>query len=144
MIMAVKNFYCLVSIDRTHLVLGSAGLGELEVDTLPSQSFVDLTVSVEPVVDTTPLLLVKDDLEDLAAVLLGPDALANNLNGIDKVLEDSVVDSGECAGTRALLGLSGAGAVRALGARKNTAGSDDQDVSVRELLLQLAGEAVCT
>lgn len=51
------------------------------------------------------------------------------------------MDCSECPGAGTLLGLGGAGAVGALGAGKNAAGSDNENVSVGELLLQLAGEA---
>jgi hypothetical protein len=50
------------------------------------------------------------------------------------------VDSGESPGLGTLLGLVGARAVGALGAGENAAGSNDQDVAVRELLLELTGE----
>jgi len=124
---------------RIHLVLGGSD-GELEVDTLAGQSLVDLRVGVEAVVNTTTLLLVKNDLEDLGAVLLGAHALANNLDGVDEVGKDGVVDSSQSARTRALLGLAGARAVAALGAGQNAAGSDNEDVAVRELLLELTGQ----
>jgi hypothetical protein len=91
-------------------------LGELEVDTAASQTTVDLGVGVESVVNTTTLLLVKDDLEDLGAVLLGAETLADNLDWEDEVAEDGVVDSSQCARTWALLGLRCARAVGALGA----------------------------
>jgi hypothetical protein len=124
------------------LIIGSSALGEFEVDTLASEALVDLGVCVQPVVNTTTLLLVKNDLEDLATVLAGPLALANNLDGVDEVVEDGVVDSGEGSGTRALLLLRGARAVGALGTGEDAAGSDDQDVAVGELLLELTGETV--
>ena len=50
------------------------------------------------------------------------------------------MNSGQSARTGTLLGLRGAGAVGALGAGKDAAGSDDQDVAVGELLLELTGE----
>lgn len=93
-------------------------------------------------VNTTLLLLVKDDLEGLAAVLLGAGALADNLDGVDKVAEDGVVDSSQSARAGTLLGLVGARVDGALRAGKDTALSDEEDVAVRELLLQLAGQAV--
>ncbi len=40
------------------------------------------------------------------------------------------------------MGERGAGAVAALGAGENTAGGEDQDVTVGELLLELTGETV--
>jgi hypothetical protein len=52
------------------------------------------------------------------------------------------VDSGESPGLGTLLGLVGARAVGALGAGENAAGSNDQDVAVGELLLELTGETL--
>jgi hypothetical protein len=51
------------------------------------------------------------------------------------------VDSGECAGARALLCLVGARTVGALGAGEDTARGDEENVTVGELLLELTGEA---
>lgn len=93
-------------------------------------------------VNTTLLLLVQNDLEGLGAILLGAGALADDLDGVDKVSEDVLVDSGQSAGTGALLILVGAGVDGALGAGQNAALSNEEDVAVRELLLQLAGQAV--
>ena len=93
-------------------------------------------------VDTTTLLLIQDNLDGLAAVLLGADALADNLDGVDKVGEDGVVDGRQSTRTGTLLGLVAAGVGGALGAGEDTALSDEEDVTVRELLLELAGEAV--
>jgi hypothetical protein len=126
-------------LDIAHLVLGV--LGELEVDTLAGQALVDLGVGVKTVVDAAALLLVEDDLEDLGVVLLGADALADDLDGVDEVGEDGVVDGGEGPGDGTLLGLGGAAAVAALGAGQDAAGGDDQNVTVRELLLELTGQA---
>jgi len=125
---------------RLHLVVGLLALGELEVDTLAGEALVDLAVGVEPVVDTTTLLLVKDNLEDLAAVLTGTETLADNLDGVDEVGQDGVVDSSESSRLGTLLGLRRARAVGALGAGENAAGSNDQNVTVGELLLELTGE----
>lgn len=119
-------------------LLGS--LGELEVDTLASESLVNLGVGVESVVNTTTLLLVEDDLEDLGTILLGAHALTDNLDGEDEVSKDGVVDGSKSPGTRTLLGLGGAGAVGTLGAGQDAARSDDEDVTVRELLLELTGQ----
>lgn len=93
-------------------------------------------------VDTTTLLLIEDDLGGLAAVLLGADALTDDLNGVDEVVEDGVVDSGQSTRARALLGLVGARVDGTLGAGENPALSDEEDVAVRELLLELTGQAV--
>ena len=88
------------------------------------------------------LLLIQDNLQCLAAVLLGAQTLAYDLDGVDEVGQDGIVNSGECSRTGSLLGERGARAVRALGAGENTARGEDQDVAVGELLLELTGEAV--
>lgn len=82
-------------------------------------------------VNTTLLLLVQNDLEGLGAVLLGAGALADDLNGVDKVSEDVLVDSGQSAGTGALLVLVGARVDGALGAGQNAALSNEEDVAVK-------------
>lgn len=95
-------------------------------------------------VDGVLLLLVEDDLEDLAAILLGAEALADDLDGVDEVVEDGVVDGRQGSGTGSLLGLGGARAVGALGTGEDAARGEDQDVAVGELLLELTSEAVCS
>ncbi|KAI9166530.1 Dynactin subunit 4 [Paramyrothecium foliicola] len=123
------------------LVLGGTALRELEVDVAASETSVNLGVGVQAVVNATTLLLVEDDLEGLAAVLLGAETLANNLDGVGEVAEDGVVDSSQSARTGALLLLGVAGAGGALGAGQDAARGQDQDMAVRELLLELAGQA---
>jgi len=125
---------------RTRLVVGG-GLGELKGDTAAGELAVDLGVGVEAVVDATTLLLVEDDLEELVAVLLGAEALADDLDGVDEVGEDGVVDGGEGAAVGALLLLGVAGAAGALGAGEDAARGEEDDVAVGELLLELTGEA---
>ena len=93
-------------------------------------------------VNTTTLLLVQDDLESLAAVLLGADTLADDLDGVNEVVEDGVVDSGQGARARTLLLLVGAGVDRALRAGQDAALSNKEDVAVGELLLELTGQSV--
>lgn len=123
------------------LVLGGTSLGELKGNTTASQLAVDFGVGVEPVVDTSTLLLVQDDLEGLGAVLLGAQALADNLDGEDEVGQDGVVDGSQGARAGALLGGGVAAAGGALGAGQDAAVGEDQDMAVRELLLKLAGQA---
>lgn len=124
---------------KTNLLV--SGLGELEDDVAAGEAAVDLSVGVDAVVDASALLLVKDDLEGLAAVLLGADALANNLNGVAEIGKDGIVDSRQSARTGALLLLGVAGAGRALGAGQDAARGEDQDMAVGELLLELTGQA---
>lgn len=118
----------------------SSGLGELEGNVAAGEAAVDLGVGVDAVVDASALLLVKDDLEELAAVLLGADTLADNLDGVAEIGQDGVVDGGQSAGAGTLLLLVVARAGSTLGAGENAARSEDQDVAVRELLLELAGQ----
>lgn len=126
---------------ENRLVLSSAGLGELKDDTAAGKLAVDLRVGVEAVVNAAALLLVEDDLEGLGTVLLGAQALADDLDGVDEVSQDGVVHGGQRARTGALLRLGVAGAGRALGAGQDAARGQDQDVTVGELLLELTGEA---
>lgn len=115
---------------------------ELKANTTSRQPSVDLGVCIESVVNTTSLLLIQDNLQNLAAIFLGADTLANNLDWEDEIGENGIVDSGECSRTRTLLGLRSARAVGSLWAGQDAAGGKDQDVAVRELLLKLTGEAV--
>lgn len=124
-----------------HLVLSGTGLGELEGDAAAGKLAVDLGVGVEAVVDAAALLLVEDDLEGLGAVLLGAEALADDLDWVDEVGQDGVVDGGQGAAAGALLLLGVARAGGALGAGQDSARGEDQDVAIRELLLELTGEA---
>ena len=50
------------------------------------------------------------------------------------------MDSGQCSGTGSLLSLRGSGTVATLGAGQNSAGGEDENVAVGELLLELTGE----
>lgn len=110
---------------------------ELEDNVLAGELAVDLGERVELVVDTSALLGVKEDLGDLGGVLLGADALANDLGGVDEITEDGIVDSGESARAGALLDNT-AGAA---GHGENAALGKEHNVAVRELLLELTGEA---
>jgi len=126
-----------------HLVLGTLlSLGEVERNVAASETSVDLRVCVQSVVNTTSLLLVQNDLQVLASIFLGTDTLANNLDWVYEVAEDSIVDSSKSSGTRTLLGLGSSGSVASLWAGENATSSEDYDVAVREFLLELAGETL--
>jgi hypothetical protein len=125
---------------KAHLVLRGTTLRELKTNTTTSQLAVDLRVSIESVVNTSLLLLIENNLQDLAAIFLGAETLADDLDGVDEVGEDGVVNGGQCSGTGTLLSERCAAAVGALGAGEDTAGGEDQDVAVGELLLELTGE----
>ena len=104
------------------LSLHSTTLGELKVHALPSQLPVDLTVGIKSVVNTAPLLLIQHNLEGLGAIFARAGTLADDLDWVYEVSEDSVVDSGEGTRARALLLLRGAASITALWAGKNAAG----------------------
>lgn len=125
-----------------HLIIHSAADRELEAANTTGQFPVDLGVSVESVVHTTTLLLVQNDLQNLASVLLGSESLSDNLDGVNNILEDSVVDGGQSSAARTLLGLRGAGSVGALGTGQDAARSNEDDMAVGELLLELTGQTL--
>ena len=93
-------------------------------------------------INTPSLLLIQDDLDDLSTILLGSNALANNLNRVHEVGEDSIVDGGQSAGTRALLFLRGVAAGGTLGLGKNATLGNEEDDTVRELLLKFTSQTV--
>jgi hypothetical protein len=117
-------------------------LRELKTNTTTSQLSVHFRVSIESVVNASLLLLIENNLQNLAAIFLGAETLADNLNGVDKISEDGVVNSSQCSGTGSLLCERSSGAIRSLWAGKNTAGGEYQDMTVGELLLELTGETV--
>ena|SRR6266487_2086037 len=84
-------------IRRKNLVLRSATLRELKTNTTASQFSVDLRVGIESVINATLLLLIENNLQDLAAIFLGAETLADDLNGEDEVGEDGVVDGCQCS-----------------------------------------------
>lgn len=124
------------------LVLLSTTHGEFEADTTSSQLLVHLAVRVESVVNTTSLLLIQNDLQHLAAILLCPDALANDFNWVNDIGQDRIVDSSQCSGPWSLLRLVGSAAVRALWAGKDAARGDNDDLAVGKLLLKFASETL--
>jgi len=125
-----------------HLVIRSSAHWELEATNTAGQFSVHLRVSVESVVHTTALLLVENDLQDLASVLLGSESLSNNLDWVNDVGEDGFVDRGQSSAARTLLSLRGAGSVGSLWAGEDATGSDEQNVAVGELLLELTGQTL--
>lgn len=98
---------------------------------------VHLAKSINLIVDAGTLLSVKEDLDNLVAVLLGADTLSDDLSGVDEVREDSVVDSGESAGPWSLLGHTAAARRK----REDTTLRDEEDVTIGEFLLEFTGES---
>jgi hypothetical protein len=58
-------------------------LWELESNGTASKAAVDIGVGIESVVNTSALFLVKNNLQDLGAILLGAGALADDLDWED-------------------------------------------------------------
>lgn len=77
-------------------------------------------------------------LHDPRAIDADAGALCDDLSGEHKVVEDSLVDLGQCARARALLALD---AVVLLLLGENPASANEKHVLARELLLELADEA---
>lgn len=82
---------------RIDSIIGNIALRELKVDDFARQALVNLRVCIKSVIYTAALLLVKHHLEHLAGILLGPCPLANNLNRVDEVVENGIVNSGQCS-----------------------------------------------
>lgn len=82
------------------------------------------------------LVLVQVHLNQLGAVELDTDTLANDFSREDEILQDGIVDSGQSAGAWTLLFQRIARLARRLG--QNLALTDDNNVLARELLLQFA------
>lgn len=113
--------------------------GELEDDVLAAESAVDGREGVELVLKQVLVLGVKVGLAELGAVLGDAGAAAGDLGREDEVVERSVLDGGQGARAGALLAELGVRLARLLG--QDAALADEDDVLVRQLLLELAGEA---
>lgn len=120
---------------HTPLLLNLVGR-ELKVDILASELLVDGGKGVDLVLKGGGILGVKEDLDDLGAIGLDAGALADDLSGVDNVLEGGVVHGSQGAGPGAHLLLAGA----AGGLGHDAALGDKEDVTVGELLLELTGQ----
>lgn len=120
------------------LIFGLSAHRKFKLNTFACQLFVNLTVGIQPVVNSTTLLLVQHNFRSLCTILAGPDTLADNFNRIDEVAKNCVVDGSKGTRARALLLLSRTGTIRAPGSGKNAARSDHENVAVGELLFKLA------
>lgn len=87
------------------LVILATADWEFETTGSASEFPVDLRVGIESVVNTTSFLLVQDNLQDLASILLGSQSLSNNLDGVDNISQDGIVDGGQSSGSWSLLCL---------------------------------------
>lgn len=85
-----------------------------------------------------PFFCMYLHLDGLGTVNLDAGSLANDLGGIDKIIQDLLVDSSKSAGSWASLLL--ARVASRLG--HDAALSNKENVTVRELLLELTGESL--
>lgn len=102
-----------------------------------SELLVNSLVGVKAILDGLLILGVEDDLVLLGTVSLDADALTSDLNGVDHVVKDGVVDGSEGARLRALLGGS---AVEARSGGEDAALSDNDDLLLGKLLLELTDQ----
>lgn len=114
-------------------------VADLEGDLLTSELGVDSLEGVDLVVNRGELLGIQVDLVELVAANLVTAALANDVGGVDKVLEDGLVDSRESAASGTLLVLLGTLAA-SLG--EDAALAEEDDMAVSELLLELADQTL--
>ena len=101
----------------------------------PSQLSIHLTECVHFVI---AILAIQKNPNDLVTINLGTDTLANNLGGEYKVLEHILMYSGKSTGTRPLLGDTGSPGWR----WENAAQAEEDDMPVRELLLEFTSKAI--
>lgn len=113
-------------------------LGEHEGDVTASELLVDRRERVELVLERGSVLGVKEALDQAAAVSSNTGALAGDLGGVNEVLEDRLVHSGEGARVRTGLLVT----VLTAGLAEDAALADKDNVAVRELLFELTGETV--
>ncbi len=111
---------------------------EHEADVTAGELLVDRREAVELVLERGGVLGVKEALDQTRAVGGNTSALAGDLGGVDEVLEDRLVHGGKGARVRTGLLVT----VLTAGLAEDTALADKDNVTVRELLLELTGETV--
>lgn len=112
---------------------------KLKANALPRQPPVDLGISIQPKVNTSTLLLIQHNLDNLAPVLLGTGTLANDFHRVDDIRQDGIVYGCQRAGVGTFLRLRRTAPVAAFRARKDPTGGKEEDVAFRELLFEFAG-----
>jgi len=110
--------------------------GELEHNVLARQTAVDGRERVELVLERSGILRVEQNFEQFRSIDGDSCPLANDFGRVDQVFEDLLVHRREGSATRTL--LLDAGSARRLA--QHPALSDEDDVPVGELLLQLTGQ----
>lgn len=121
---------------RSSLVIRNPADREFKIAHPPRQLPVYLRIGVKSVVHAATFFLVKYNLQYLAAVFLGANALTHNLHWVYNIGQDRIMHSRQGSRAWALLSLAGSTTVGALGAREDAAGGEDQDMAVGKLLLE--------
>jgi len=109
----------------------------VEGDLLVGQLSVDSSVGISASLNIGLVTSIKVNLKDALSINLAAGALSSDLSGVDNVLKDGILDSSQStgAGTQSL-GLLGT----SIALSKNVTLSNNDDVTSRELLLQLANK----
>ena len=107
----------------------------MEGNLLVGQLSVDGSVGISASLNIGLVTSIEVDLENTTSINLAAGALSSDLSGVDDVLKDGILDSSQStgAGTQSL-GLLGT----SIALSKNVTLGNDDDVTSRELLLQLA------
>ena len=100
---------------------------------------INLRVSIESVIHASSLFLVQYHLQHLTSILSRSCPLSYNLDRVYEICQDGIVNGGKCAGTRSFLCLGGTGSIGTFGARKDSSGREEEDVSIGEFLFEFAG-----
>jgi hypothetical protein len=109
----------------------------VEGNLLVGQLSVDSGICISASLNIGLVTSIEVNLKDTLTVHLAAGALSSDLSGVDNVLKDSILDSsqGTGAGTQSL-GLLGT----SIALSKDVTLSNNDDVTSRELLLQLANK----
>ena len=110
---------------------------ETELHSAVSELFVQVSGHAEAVLKLLLHAGVEEDLHDTRTVSAEAPATANNVSGIDEVIEDALVD-----GSRGAAALDGLEFVDILWALGDLAMSDEHDDAAREALLELTGQSL--
>ena len=112
------------------------GSRELKDDILTSELLVDSRESIKLVFKRGGILGIKEDLEGLGTINLLTKSLTNNFGGVNHIIQDGIVNSGQSA-------RSGTGLLTVVTTTRNsqdTTLSNENDVTIRELLLEFTGK----
>jgi len=121
------------------MFLSINALFEVERNLFVCELGVNSSIRVSSCLNICLVLAVKVNLENPAAINLAPGPLANNLGRVDNVVENGILHRSKSTGARkGTLGLLRAG----VGLAKDCTLRDKNDMTSRELLLQLTDETL--